>query len=271
MSLVGVAACAAFLTAGAEATVTVGSPLTASITSNFGGTDTEINTALAEPGAHVTSPVNGTIVTYRVMVGPLLGPYALRVMRPAAGGAYTGAGTSAVVNPAATGTTEKFTTSLPIRAGDFIGLDLVNPSSRVASADVPGSTVVEWNPPLVADGASSPPNTVYPNKELGYNADVIPFNSLDVGKTKLNKKKGTATLNLTVPNPGTLTASGHGVRASTGQVAAGTLGLVIKASGKKRKALKAKGKVKLNPVVTYTPTFGEAHTESVKVKLKKKL
>jgi hypothetical protein len=271
MSLVGVAACAAFLTAGAEATVTVGSPLTASFTGNFGGTDTELDTAFAEPGAHATSPVNGTIVTYRVLVGPLLGPYALRVMRPGAGGAYTGAGTSAVANPTATGTTATFSTSLPIHAGDFIGLDLVNTSSRVGQASVPGSTVAEWNPPLVPDGPTSSPDTLYPNAELGYNADVIPSNSVDLGQTNRNKKKGTATLNLTVPNPGTVTASGRGVRASTRQVAAGPVGLLLKASGKKRKALNAKGKAKLNAVVTYTPTFGEAHTESVKVKLKKKL
>ena len=84
----------------AQATVTVGSPLTASFTGVFGGTATEINFALGEPGSQVTSPVNGTIVSYRVRVfSSSTGRFAIRAIRPAPGGEFTGAGTSTPVTP----------------------------------------------------------------------------------------------------------------------------------------------------------------------------
>ena len=47
--------------------------------------------------------------------------------------------------------------------------------------------------------------------------------------------------------------------------------LTIKAKGKKQKTLNETGKVTVTPKVTYTPTGGDASTQSVKVKLKKKL
>jgi hypothetical protein len=46
---------------------------------------------------------------------------------------------------------------------------------------------------------------------------------------------------------------------------------LIKAKGKKKKQLNQKGKVKLNVAITYTPTGGDPSTQSVKVKLQKKL
>jgi hypothetical protein len=105
-----------------------------------------------------------------------------------------------------------------------------------------------------------------------------PSNSVTPGETALNKKKGTATLNLTLPNPGDLTASGNGVKASSAghavvskSVGAGPAQLLIKAKGKKKKTLNETGKVKLNLAITYTPTGGDPSTKSMKVKLKKKL
>ena len=73
-----------FGAASAQATVTVGSPLTATFPGSFQGTATEINFALGEPGSQLTSPVNGTIVSYRVNVdGGSTGRFAIRVIRPA--------------------------------------------------------------------------------------------------------------------------------------------------------------------------------------------
>jgi hypothetical protein len=103
-----------------------------------------------------------------------------------------------------------------------------------------------------------------------------PTNGFSFGELKRNKKKGTATLNLTLPNPGELTASGDGVRAASAgraviskSVTAGPAQLLIKAKGKKKKTLNETGKVKLNVVVTYTPTGGDPSTQSTRVKLKK--
>ena len=106
---------------------------------------------------------------------------------------------------------------------------------------------------------------------------VKPTNAFTLGAITRNKKKGTATLNFTLPNPGELTGSGDGVKASsTGgaviskAVGAGQARLLIKAKGKKQRKLNETGKVKLSVAVTYTPTGGDPNTQSMKVKLKKK-
>lgn len=278
VSLVGALAllCA---TSTQAATVTVGSPLTASPNISFVGTTTEANGILAEPGARVASPVNGTIVSFRVDVAVTnTGRFAIRVLRPAGGSAMTGAGSSAATTPAGTGL-QTFSANLPIRAGDLVGLDLSDNGSEVGvSNPVSGSAIDEWgNPGFLADGQTAPPGFTYANQEMLFNADVAPTNSVAVGATQRNKKKGTATLNLTLPNPGDLSASGNGVKAaSAGQavvsksVGAGAAQLLIKAKGKQLKMLNQTGKVKLKVAITYTPTGGNASTQSVKVKLKKK-
>jgi hypothetical protein len=271
---IGGASLLAALAAPAQAaTVTVGSPLTASFSGGFTGNATEANAALGEPGANVTSPVNGTIVSWRVVEGA--GPLALRVLRPAGGGAFTGAGTSGQVT--GTGGTQTFTANLPIKAGDLLGLDLVSGPSSVGQAfPVAGSTVYEWFP-LLADGSTASPNTTFSDFELGFNAQVAPSNTFARGATTRNKKKGTATLTFNLPNPGDLAGSGQGAQvASTGAITskavqAGTATLLVKAKGKKKRKLNEKGKVKVNIAVTYTPTGGDPATQSLKVKLKKKL
>ena len=78
-----------------------------------------------------------------------------------------------------------------------------------------------------------------------------------------------------MPNPGTLTVSGGGVRKAGARKAvkvttAGTVKLPIRAKGKKRKHLNSKGAVKLRPTVTYTPTDGATRSASLRVRLKKK-
>jgi hypothetical protein len=93
-----------------------------------------------------------------------------------------------------------------------------------------------------------------------------------------NKKKGTATIKVTVPNSGELTGLGKGVKASSAggaviskSVALGQAQLKVKAKGKKKRKLNQKGKVKVKVAITYTPTGGTPQTQSLKVKLKKKL
>jgi hypothetical protein len=103
-----------------------------------------------------------------------------------------------------------------------------------------------------------------------------PSNAFTLGATQRNKKKGTATLAITLPNPGELTVSGKGVTAaSAGQatiaqaVSAGSVRVLIKAKGKKKAKLNRTGKVKVGVTIAYTPTNGTANTQTVKVKLKK--
>ena len=176
--------------------------------------------------------------------------------------------TSGVVNP--------FTTSIAVRAGDLLGVysPPANPANTWNSAG-PGDTLLFRSPGL-SDGQQA--NFMQFAGKINLQAVFEPSNSVTVGTTTRHKKKGTATLHLTLPNPGELTASGNGVKATlAGQavtskpVGAGQAQLLIKATGKKKRKLNETGKVKLNVGITYTPTGGDPSTQSVKVKLKKKL
>lgn len=175
--IAGMAASALLVAPSAQAaTVTVGSPLTAPFTGSFSGIATEINFALGEAGSRVTSPVNGTIVSYRVRVhGSSNGRFAIRAIRSAPGGEFTGAGTSTPTPQPGTGL-QTFSVNLPIRAGDYVGLDLTDAGSAVDFQNAgpsTGSTVYEFgNPGLLADGATASPAYTYPDGELAFNADV---------------------------------------------------------------------------------------------------
>lgn len=178
-------------------TVTVGSPLTASFApQTFSGVGTVFNSALPESGAHVASPVTGTLVRWRV-AGASGGPFRLRVLRPASGTSYTGAGTSSPASP--TGTSiQTFTTSLPIHAGDLIGIDNTNNSDQLGNASVTGAAWRYFVPPL-ADGStrtSSAGTTT--NIELGFNADVLPLPSnTSITSAHIKRRKGKATFSFT--------------------------------------------------------------------------
>jgi hypothetical protein len=196
ISLVTSGALAALLLIGAAgaqaATVTVGSPLTAT----FGGvlssapSGTWANVALSEPGANPVSPVSGTISHWRMTGAYSGGPFRLRVLRPTSMGGYTGAGTSTPVTPIGNGPQTFTIASLPIQAGDLIGVNITS-GTNVSVSGVTGSHPVNWNPAL-GDGASRPPDyDIYPNLEVGFNADVdyTPPSTPATPKKKCKKKK----------------------------------------------------------------------------------
>ena len=174
MLLAGAAACALWAASSAEAaTVTVGSPMTmpATGTSLCGAACTWANTALGESGANVTSPISGTIVRWRLAGGSTGGPFELRVIRPAGGGLYTGAGTSSPAQPVGSGVQTFLTTNLPIQAGDLIGID--EPSgSGVPRFTPPTSTLSAWSPALPDGTTAMAPSSTYPGYESLFNADV---------------------------------------------------------------------------------------------------
>jgi hypothetical protein len=133
-----------------------------------------------------------------------------------------------------------------------------------------GFRVLACAPPT--DVPTDPPPTDPPPTD----PPATPSNAFTLGATQRNKEKGTATLNITFPNPGELTVSGNGLAAaSAGQatiaqaVSAGPAGVLIKAKGTKKAKLNRTGKVKLDVAITYTPTNGTANTQTVRVKLEK--
>jgi hypothetical protein len=101
-----------------------------------------------------------------------------------------------------------------------------------------------------------------------------PSNAFTLGKLKRNKKKGTATLAVILPQPsaGTLTLSGKGLKTQTLAIAGQSeVKLKVAAASKKiKKALRKKGKRKVGINVTYAPLGNSAATQSRKGKLVKK-
>lgn len=137
-------------------------------------------------------------------------------------------------------------------------------------------TYLAWDLCGEPDNCGNPPSV----EDDWYRAldHAIVSNDFTIANVARNKKKGTATVTLNLPDPGELVGSGKGVKASSaGQATtsksagAGPATLVIKAKGKKKRKLTSTGKVKLNVAISFTPTGGKTKTVSMKVKLKKKL
>lgn len=102
-----------------------------------------------------------------------------------------------------------------------------------------------------------------------------PSNEFTLGKPKLNKKRGTANLPLTVHAPGELSLSGNGVMAAravgvNAVHAQGVVRLLIKAKGAKRRKLNETGKVTVKPKITYTPNGGNPRTQAARLTLRKR-
>ena len=166
-----------------------------------------------------------------------------------------------------------FRTSISVQPGDILGLNTGGAGCTFTAAS--GDILLARGPGNLADGEAGMFSPTSLNR-VNISALLEPANTVTVGATTLNKKKGTATLNLTLPNAGDLTASGKGVTASSAggaliskAVGAGAAQLLIKAKGKKKRKLNDTGKVKLNVTITYTPQNGNPASQTVKVKLKK--
>jgi hypothetical protein len=97
-----------------------------------------------------------------------------------------------------------------------------------------------------------------------------PSNLFTLAKPKLNGKKGTATLLVTVPGPGGLVLKGQGIKRRTKSAAgAGTVKLLIKATKKTTKRLTRTGKASVAATVTYLPIGGDPRTKSKRLTLRK--
>jgi len=178
----------------------------------------------------------------------------------------------------ASGALNTFPASIQVKQGDVLGLDVTSSADTSCDFAAPGSEALTRLGSL-GDGQSGT-FAIFPGGiRVNVSATFAYSNSFSLGAVGRNKRKGTATLTVVVPNPGDLTASGKGVEGASADshavtsksVGVGPAQLLIKAKGKKTKTLNETGKVKLNVTVTYTPTGGDPSTQSVKVKLKKKL
>lgn len=108
---------------------------------------------VSDPSLQV--PFDGTVTSFSVNSGSGTGSVELRILRPASGGQFTGAGTSPPES--LTAGINTFSVLLPVKAGDVIGLD--NDSSALmfdTSNAIPLTAYYEL--PSLADGATGAPN-----------------------------------------------------------------------------------------------------------------
>jgi hypothetical protein len=231
-------------------TVTIGSQLTAPVnTGATCGASTFTNVKLA---SGLTAPFDGLIVRWRLNSwapsGSLM--YKLRVLHPNGDGSYRGAGTGP---PQATASAGVNVLPLPapllIQAGDLVGIDCPNGAPSPYSVSAPPTSTFAFFGGGLADGASAMPSNMLTGQEELINADVAtpPSNDFSLGAATRDKRRGTASLPVTVPGPGTISLSGTGVvaqQAGAGSPEAtksvsgpGTVNLLIQAVGKKKRKL----------------------------------
>lgn len=173
--LLGVALVSLGACAGAQAAVvTVGTTAPPIASVEASEPVTIFNTSFGVAGGTLTSPVNGTIIRWRVT--GFSGAWRLRVLTPLGGQVYTGSGTSALQAPLGLGT-ETFATNLPIKAGQIIGVENIAGGARIGGLESPGGNYSGFVPPL-ADGSTRTAVGPFEGVIFSYSADVLPPPSL---------------------------------------------------------------------------------------------
>jgi hypothetical protein len=230
-------------------------------------------------GNSYTVSATGTITSWSSSAGIGAGPgaqYTIKIFRQVAGLTYTAVAHDGP-RPLSGSGVSTFASNLPVKPGDVLGIHTSTTGTNCTGPEtgLPEDTPLFRGVSDLGDGSSGTFTAENDNSRLNIAAELTPANTFTLGTVQRNKKKGTATLAVTVPNPGTLALSGKGVKTASGAVTskavpqAGEVTLVIRAKGSKKRKLNETGKVKLNLQVRYTPTGGATTTQSIKLKLKK--
>ena len=111
-----------------------------------------------------------------------------------------------------------FQTSLAVRAGDVLGNNSKSPAENASYFPAPGESFIDIQPGL-ADGQAGTFLLSADPLRLNVSAVLEPTNTFMLGQITHHKAKGTATLAVTVPNPGDLTVGGKGVKSAGGGTA----------------------------------------------------
>jgi hypothetical protein len=169
VAVVGIAVDLSLLGASAAqaANVTLGSPLTNALPSRpIAISATVQQTAL--PNATLVAPFNGQIRSWKVINAS--GGWTLQVLHPSGGGfVSTGSTHGETFGPGIL----TLTATLPIEAGDSVGLASDSASSTLGNSDAtPGAAVDFYVPPLTDNTAPRTASTSR-SRELGFNATVV--------------------------------------------------------------------------------------------------
>ncbi len=235
------------------------------------------------PGQTMNAPCAGTVTRFRLngFVRPA-NHYRLRVIRRNADGSFTGTASSAPVAIASEGVNE-YATSLPIAAGEQIGIDFLDSTEEFGLRWVgsPGVGAAYFYA-FPADGGSAFPTSPATFYYL-FNADIAcaPANPAPApapsNQFKVVKLKAT-TLTLELASAGAVVVTDASAKAkakasaskkakpkllkpSSASGGPGQAQVKLKLTGAAKKTLKAKGKVKVKAKITFTPTGGTASTQ----------
>jgi hypothetical protein len=234
------------------------------------------------PGRIVAVPpgMTGFIDRWNVLLGAgtAAQKIRIRIVHPASPNTFKVISSGALHDVAAGAGMYSFTDHLQASAGDQVGLESDKAKDIFWRAPAIGGSQVECSAAPLPDGSTTGPcGSPYSDQEHTFNAQFDPASTLALGKVNRNQRNGTASVSVTVPNPGELSGSGKGAKVagaaeiSKKVTAPGTVKLTIKAKGRKKLTLNETGKVKLNVAITFTPTGGDPSKQSLKVRLKKKL
>jgi len=104
-----------------------------------------------------------------------------------------------------------------------------------------------------------------------YAPQAAPSNLFTIGAVKRDLGKGTATLTVSTPGPGSLVLSGAGVRhvQVTTPSSPAKVKLTVQATGKSKQTLARLGHVNVKATITFTPTGGPPSPEAKRVTLRK--
>jgi hypothetical protein len=162
-----------------------------------------------------------------------------------------------------------------VAATDPLGNVEVTPASRsftVAAGPTGPTGPTEPTGPTGPTEPTGPTGPTQPTGPTGPTGPVTPSNAFTFGKLKLNKKNGTATLQVKVPGAGKLQLIGSKTVAANSKSAKkkSTVALKVRAKGGAATKLRKKGKVKLTIRVKFTPAGGKAKVKPKTVKLAKR-
>jgi hypothetical protein len=157
--------------------------------------------------------------------------------------------------------------SIPVRSGDMIG---INESGAPNSCTfvVPGDSVLS-HPGDLSDGAAGEFSAV-DDVRLNLSAVLVPSNEFTLGTVTRDRRRGSASLTAYVSNPGLVTISGKGLKRQVAKTVAvpGPVPFQIASAGSFKRRLERKGKVAVNPTVTFYPAGGDPASKSITVRLR---
>ncbi len=172
-----------------------------------------------------------------------------------------------------------FSANLAVSSGDLVGLNASGVNNNCTFESTGDFVLASTG--NVSDGGTAtfcptgtfPPCGALNDQRLNLSAILQPTNAFSFARVTRDRSRGTATVEIEVSNPGSVSLTGKGVKAKRGtkmvQVA-GRVSFGLALVGKRKKKLNRTGKASVRLNATFTPTDGDPATQSLTLRLKKK-